>query len=322
MKKIFIISDLGKNVGLGHYARSKVLTKEINFFFRKKVKIYNFYFSKKAINISAVKSIKNVNLESYIQKKISQISPDIIIFNISRFLEPDLYKYVKTLKINFNIKLVAIDGFTKKFEFFNYIWLPNPTLKYKKDLKNKIILYGWDKILIDNVKIKRKKGNKIKILFTLGATDKYKIGNKLPGLIEKKFDKKVEFLWIKGPYATKPKIHNKKRWKIVKNKFDLKPMFRNIDAAFVVLGVSFFEIMYQGIPSVAFFHKKKVIDFYLASYLKKKNFDITSSLNKAVNILHFKIKSLKKSNEVAKKLSINIKFKNRKKFLKKILFIK
>ena len=36
-----------------------------------------------------------------------------------------------------NIKLVAIDGFLKKTHLFKKIWIPNVTLKSKRDFKNK-----------------------------------------------------------------------------------------------------------------------------------------------------------------------------------------
>ncbi len=68
-----------------------------------------------------------------------------------------------------------------------------------------------------------------------------------------------------------------------------------------------------------FFIKKKTVDFHLINFLKKKKFDITSSLNKAVNILHSKIKFLKKSNVTAERFSKYINFNNRKKFLREML---
>ena len=72
-----------------------------------------------------------------------------------------------------------------------------------------------------------------------------------------------------GPYASRPKISSLKRWTILKNQTNLKPLYKKIDFAFVVFGVSFFEIISQSIPSVLFFHKKKIEDIHLIKYLKK-----------------------------------------------------
>ena len=44
MKKILIISDTGKKVGLGHYSRSKIITKEIKQYF-KRYSVKNLYFN-------------------------------------------------------------------------------------------------------------------------------------------------------------------------------------------------------------------------------------------------------------------------------------
>ena len=45
MNKILIISDIGRKIGLGHYVRAKVVSEEINFFFKKTFKIYNLFFN-------------------------------------------------------------------------------------------------------------------------------------------------------------------------------------------------------------------------------------------------------------------------------------
>ena len=84
--------------------------------------------------------------------------------------------------------------------------------------------------------------------------------------------------------------------------------------------MSFFEIISQSIPSVLFFHKKKIEDIHLIKYLKKKLFDVTSNLETAVSILNYKINNYKKSKQKAKKLKQKIKFKNRKEIIKEFFY--
>ncbi len=321
MKKIFIISDLGTNIGLGHYSRSLVLTKEIKYYLKNKTKIFNYYFHWKNSQNLGFRTVSNKKLNQYILKKINQHSPNVVCFNVSRFLEPKLYNFISLLKKNYpNIKLVAIDGFLKKTHLFKKIWIPNVTLKSKKDFKNKKIIFGWDKILINRFKEKNKRQKSINVLFTIGGTDRYKIGDHLPQIAEKTFEKKIKLIWVQGPYASRPKISSSKRWTILKNRTNLKPLYKKIDFAFVVFGVSFFEIISQSIPSVLFFHKKKIEDIHLIKYLKKKLFDVTSNLETAVSILNYKIKNYKKSKQKAKKLKQKIKFKNRKKIIKELFY--
>ena len=115
MKKIFIISDLGTNVGLGHYSRSLVLTKEIKHHLKNKIKIFNYYFHWKSSQNLGFRTVLKNKLNQYILNKLDQHSPSVVCFNVSRFLEPKLYNFIKLLKNRYpNIKLVAIDGFLKK----------------------------------------------------------------------------------------------------------------------------------------------------------------------------------------------------------------
>ena len=321
MKKIFIISDLGTKVGLGHYSRSKVLTYEINQFFKDNTKIFNYYFHWKNSKNLGFKSVLINKLKGYIHEKIKELSPNVICFNVSRFLEPKLYKYIELLRNKYpDIKFVAIDGFLKRTSLFEKIWIPNITLKNKKDFKNKKIIFGWDKILIYKYAEKTKLQKNINVLFTTGGTDKYGIGEYLPQLAEKVLEKKFRLIWLQGPYAPKPKITPSKRWKILKNKINLRLLYNKIDFAFVVFGVSFFEIVSQSIPAVLFFHKKKIEDIHLINHLKKKSFDVSSNLENALIILNNKLKNYENSKLKAKKLKNMIKFKNRKKLLKNFFY--
>ena len=98
MKKIFIISDLGTNIGLGHYSRSLVLTKEIKYYLKNKTKIFNYYFHWKNSQNLGFRTVSNKKLNQYILKKINQHSPNVVCFNVSRFLEPKLYNFISLLK--------------------------------------------------------------------------------------------------------------------------------------------------------------------------------------------------------------------------------
>ena len=86
MKKIIIISDVGKKVGLGHLIRSEVLTKEINFYFKKKIKVKNLLFSQEKKNniffkSNLVKTVFDIN------KKLKEYNPKIIFLNNSSLFE-------------------------------------------------------------------------------------------------------------------------------------------------------------------------------------------------------------------------------------------
>ena len=73
MKKIFIISDLGTNVGLGHYSRSLVLTKEIKHHLKNKTKIFNYYFHWKNSKNLGLKTVSRNKLNQFILIQVLQL---------------------------------------------------------------------------------------------------------------------------------------------------------------------------------------------------------------------------------------------------------
>ena len=62
--KILIITDIGQAIGLGHYTRSRIIKKEINFFFKNSFLVKNIYFNneinKKIPKIKTVSNFKNL----------------------------------------------------------------------------------------------------------------------------------------------------------------------------------------------------------------------------------------------------------------------
>ena len=95
MFRILLVSDLGNNIGLGHYSRAKILKKDIINCFKKKVQLTNLFISeekKKFIKTEKKENLENKLFEILRTKKINKL-----IFNVSRFLEPELYNLIKAL---------------------------------------------------------------------------------------------------------------------------------------------------------------------------------------------------------------------------------
>lgn len=321
MSKILILSDLGIKIGLGHYARAKILNRDIKKILNNKKDLYNLYVSDK--KYSFTKTIRKNNIYKILNEYIEFKGIKKIVFNVSRFLEPHLYDIiVKIKKRHKKVNLYAIDGFINKQNFFRKIWIPNVALKNSsaKYGNKKNIIYGWDKIIIEK-KVFKKKINVIKkILILIGGTDKYNIGKKLPKLLCAKF-KNIKFIWVKGPFAKTPIKGNCKNLVVIKNKLNLNKIYSQADYAFVVFGVTFFEVLNNKIPHVLFFHKKKKIDLHLISSLKKLKFNVSNDCNDALNKLKKLTENELKSKKQVYKLSKYLNFNKRNKVIKNFLEI-
>ena len=126
--KIIIISDSGKDVGLGHYSRSKYLSEEFKTFFKKKIQIKNILLQKKIFlkDKNFINDFIEKNFYVKIFKFIEIFKPTHIIFNISKKFEN---KYIELLlkKIkskHSNVNLIAIDGCIKFKSYFKKFGYP------------------------------------------------------------------------------------------------------------------------------------------------------------------------------------------------------
>lgn len=318
-KSILIISDSGKQVGLGHYSRSKYLTYELKKFFKKKITITNILCQNDIAtnDHNHIKFSFKKNFVNQILDKIKILNPSHVIFNVSKKFEN---RYVKSLlnkikKLKQKKRLVAIDGCIKLRKLFNSIWIPNIYLDKEKKYQN--IYYGWDKILFKRLK-KNKTKYKKKILILIGGTDVYNYSSKLPKILRTYFDNNYSIKWIQGPFAKKPKIENYKNFKIIKNKSNIEKEILNTNLVLVLFGVSFFEVAALSKPCVVLIpsgkEKKKLIN-----KISKKGFIVAENIKTACKRLYDLSQNYNDAFKKANYLSSSLKKNKRKELYKKIL---
>ena len=247
-KKILIISDIGKKIGLGHYVRAKVISKEINFFFKKNFKIFNLFYN----NIDEHKKIIKVKYLSkfdQLKNEILKINPDLIFLNNSKIFEKKFGKKILEF-LNLNCKnktIISIDSYITYHNEINHVWIPNVVLNTKfKHKKN--IYFGWDKLIIQRNKIKKNYKNK-DLLFSTGGADRYDLIKKLP-LFLKSLENFFNIHCLIGPYSKIPKKTNELKIRYIKNKKNIE-FLNKFNFGFVTFGVSFFEFIYNKILVVA-----------------------------------------------------------------------
>ena len=246
---------------------------------------------------------------------IKDYSPNIIIFNFSSYFEKQYF--FKLIKIIYSkkIKFIGIDTLFKFNKYMSHIWIPHITISKKQIGKN--IYFGWDKIIVEKIKKNNVLGKHI--LFLIGGTDKYKLSEKIPNLLNNKIQSENKFLWVQGPFAKPPKIKKKykKNWKIYKNPQNIYNLIFKAKCCFVLFGTTFFEVVNAGIPQVTYIPKGKEKQILVKKL--KKNFLIENNLKVSLNKINLILKNYDKFKQKAKKNKKLIIFKKRKKFLNYIL---
>ena len=319
MKKIFVLSDFGPDVGLGHYKRSRILKDEIKKYFNY-VNVKNFYFgSDRSLKEKLVSKKK---FKKFLEKKINRSRPDCIILNISRSFENMIIEEIIILKKTFpSIQINSIDGNPYNSKIYNLLWIPNIYLE-KKHQKKRNIIYGWDKILIEKKSKKKIIKDKKMLLVSIGGTDKFDLTKRLPNILNDEEFVDFKFLWVKGPFVKKPFLKKSViNFKFIENRLSLNKLYMKSSFAIVLFGVSFFETVYYGIPQIVHFPKEKKEIKGLIKKLRKRNFLVSQNLIELKKNLKILFKNEKKFKKMAKKNIRMINFKERKKILKKFIGI-
>jgi len=78
------------------------------------------------------------------------------------------------------------------------------------------------------------------------------MGGQLPAYLEDTLPQGTTIHWVQGPYALTPKIvdFTKLNWVLHNNPDDMGAIFQQCDIALVSYGVSLFELLSYGIPTV------------------------------------------------------------------------
>lgn len=314
--KILIISDIGKEIGLGHYTRSRIIKKEINTFFKNSFLIKNIYFDNE-INKKKILKIKTVSNFESLKKKISEFKPNFVFLNNSKKFEKNFAnKILNFLKKNFkNTIIVSVDSYISYHNKINHIWIPNVEINNKYKFK-KNIYFGWDKLLIQKNK-KRKITTKNNLLISTGSADKYGLIKKIPKYFKTLTDD-LNIHCLIGPYSKIPKNKNKFKIKYLTNVKNTN-LLNKFNFGFVTFGVSFFEFIFNNILVIAYIPQKKEKPL-LVRYLRKKGFIVCTDNRSILDSLKKLLKNKKEYQKRIKLVSKKINFKNRKIFYKKLLY--
>lgn len=258
MKKIYIICNADKLVGLGHLSRSLLVATMLNQKFSCEVEFIikgNKFIYKELKNFKHKFFPKDIDFITKIQTTIN--SADCFLFDINENFLPFNFNKIFELLKQSSAKKIAIDCFKDYLEIFDLIFIPSFKFDYPKNLQKKNgskIVFGWDCFIIDqNIDIKNWSPGKNIIILT-GGSDIYKIGKFLPINLDEKLSSDINLNWITGPFSKKPKFPNYPTTNILEHKApnNLISMMQNSNYAVTVYGVTFFELIYLGIPTVVF----------------------------------------------------------------------
>ena len=306
MSKILLVCCVSSMIGIGHISRMLVLANKLRstnevipefLIFGdlvKKNELNNFNVHNFPLEKNFVTSLENI---------VDEITFDAVIFDIyPNYQINNLDKLFQELKRR-NIRIIGIDSLIQYRNIMDLIWIPSFNFDCSKYYDSEAILKsGWDSFLIKK-RVKQKiwsAGNKVLIL--TGGGDSANLGNILPAKLDKMLPDDTRINWVRGPFSKKPNLPKKCRisWVINDAPDQLDELIVKSNYVLTVFGVSFFEALQYGIPTVVF--SPWIKDNKDLTDLSEENVAmVRGSLDEAVDGLVYLIKN----NEISKKYSKN-----------------
>jgi len=258
MTRVLLVCHVSAEIGIGHLSRllalADTLRKDSNVIpeflifgdFIKKDELVNFNVHAFSLVDDFVTTIENI-------LEINNF--DTLIFDLYANHNIDnLDKLFKQLKQR-NIYLIGIDSLIEHCNILDLIWIPSFNFDYGRHVDcNSILKSGWDSFLIQKRLRHKEWSPGSKVLILTGGSDVSNLGKTLPVQLDEVLDKNTDVHWVRGPFSGVPNLPKNRRlnWVIHNAPEQLDELIVQSDYVMTAFGVSFFEVLQYGIPTVVF----------------------------------------------------------------------
>ncbi len=255
--RVLVVTQGGERVGLGHLARSGVVVRR---FQEQSAAAVTLLLQGDQLDYPPLALLPKSRIgwgESLVEKVDTWLEHhpiDVVIFDLAMINNPaDFLELLQRLRDK-NIVRVAVDGLFEFSAQLEHIHVPSFYLSPAIDQSagQAKISYGWDHYLLPQLINVTPWQPSHRLLVMSGGSDQHALGKQWPQMLDEQLTEPMEIIWIQGPFAAPPEIpaDSHHQWQVLKNPDNLPSIMATCPYALCVYGVSFFELLQRGVPTV------------------------------------------------------------------------
>jgi spore coat polysaccharide biosynthesis predicted glycosyltransferase SpsG len=254
--RCLVVCQAGEGVGLGHFMRSLVAARSIQQALQAHI---HFLVQCDALDPDVLSEFifdtisKKEDIALAIQSAANALNPDVVVMDMfGPWVPHNFSKVLQTFQGR--AKWVAIDALAGCSAFLDLLFVPSflqPTQEGQLPVNT---VFGWDCLLLNVIASQESTQKQARVLVLTGGSDASGLGQTWPTLLNNALPAGALVDWVTGPYAQSPlslkhpKIHIQNHLAPL----GLGSLMQQASFALTVYGVSFYELVYLGIPTVVF----------------------------------------------------------------------
>lgn len=253
-----IVCHAGAGIGLGHLSRSLTVARALQdtTFAGVRLLIQGEPVERSDLVLIPHRYIGlTEDLSAVVRQEVAAKRTDVVVFDIHpRQIPKNLPDLLAQLRAQ-GVRLVAVDSLLELCDQFDFVQIPSFYADPAKTSRcRKPVYYGWDAYLLEKPDSGKAWSPGNKVLVLTGGSDASRLGRSLPDELDAKLPVDTEAHWVRGPYAEPPQLpaRLRLRWIVHDAPAELGGLMAQSNYALTVYGVSFFELLQHGIPTVVF----------------------------------------------------------------------
>jgi spore coat polysaccharide biosynthesis predicted glycosyltransferase SpsG len=256
--RVLLVCHAGAALGIGHLTRSLAVAEALKQAGSCEVRLLIQGEPLDRADLSDVEC-EFISVDESLLDRVDAVStafdPTVVVFDLHPKLIPSDFDARATDIGERGTHLIGVDSLLGHCRSLDVTWVPS-LLVDAADLADcdGNVQWGWDSLLIGGRRPLRTWSYGDRVLVLSGGSDVTHQNVTLPELLDRALPEHARIDWVQGPFADPPVLPPEPRhnWTIHEAPSGLNDVIETADYGLTVFGVTLFELLRCGLPSVAF----------------------------------------------------------------------